>query len=553
MASAPLINLREVLRKDIASLSHIAAELAAAQSARNQAHAAFMTAEMQAQHLFSQYDALRRSVLERQAALRIMATDALPDDVLAEIFLHTMACPVVPAWQPGPTVDAPSVDIDGARAMVPWRIAHVSKRWRAVAMHTPRLWVYVAILDHEYTDRTRIVAYVKHMLEHSKNCLLDVAITVRNVDDPMDTEEEDRYFWDPERKPRHVYEQHAHMASVFKFLYTNVSRIRSFQICAAVNGPLGAKLAKKYYLEDVRELAAGLCCLPTSALEEACLVFNNGKDDSELHSTTIDLTLPVAPKLRRLRVDHAPALRRTPHPGFPVLEALSITSSYLPLADIWRCFSLCPALVDLYLDVDECQVDGSETTPSTLPAVRGMTVKGNDLGDFVDLAGNGILPLRNLTSLGLAGGYLLPEMLYEVKDRLVTFSVLGMLGEDEIEAISHLDAVEHVSISSDRAVFYGPLMEALRADDPPLWPKLKTFELFLPHHHFEDCGEALICVVKKRTVMASSDPPTVAPLERITVNKAHRVANWVIAELRAHLGHENVVVLGDQSRTVHAP
>lgn len=411
-------------------------------------------------------------------------------------------------------------------------------------MHTPRLWTYLAVFDHEYMDRKLAIAYVKHMLEHSKCCPLDVALTVCNVDDPVDTDEEEMNGWESDHQPRLVYNQHMHLARIFKLLYANAARVRSLQVSGQVNSALSKEFAKKYsgHLEDIRELAAGFCSLPTPALEELCLVFQKGQDDTKLRKTTIDITLPVAPRLRRLRVDHVPALRRTPHSGLPVLEAMSMTSGDLPLVDIWHTIQLCPALLDFYLDVDECDVDYSDLPPLALPTVRSLTLKSLGLNVIPDYVADEELSLPKVTSLGVNAAYVYDAVMFDVKDQLTTCAILGgELSTRGLEILSQLAAVESVSITCSNSDIYAPLVQALQKDDPPVWPKMRNFELFLTCG-FDDRGEALAGALKKRLELARAADPKVVPLERIAVNKEHRVANWVIAELGAHIGMNNVVV-----------
>ncbi|KAJ7885080.1 hypothetical protein B0H14DRAFT_2217607, partial [Mycena olivaceomarginata] len=66
----------------------------------------------------------------------------LPNEIVSEIFVHSL--PVYPSPPP----------ISGL--LSPTRLSHICRRWRQVALTTPRLWRAISLPDSYSVDRLKV-------------------------------------------------------------------------------------------------------------------------------------------------------------------------------------------------------------------------------------------------------------------------------------------------------------------------------------------------------------------------------------------------------------
>ncbi|KAF7346104.1 hypothetical protein MSAN_01836900 [Mycena sanguinolenta] len=152
--------------------------------------------------------------------------------------------------------------------MLPVRVSHVCKKWRAISLHTPSLWCRISLSPHEQMWRERIY--------RAKACSLDVQLVPwrstssgANVAQVLDT---------------HTVQTCMHLVSPF------IRRLRSLVIILPTYEPFLANAA-----------LSG-CCLKKKGkaplLEELKLIYRDNDDSKEFC-----LFSGHSPKLRRLTVD----------------------------------------------------------------------------------------------------------------------------------------------------------------------------------------------------------------------------------------------------------
>jgi F-box-like len=130
--------------------------------------------------LFSQIDELNNSLAHIRVCIaeirdvnRDAVTSNLPDETLAAIFEAGLALtkqPYVVSWNPPYITRNKPFEI---------LVSSVSRRWRNVALQTPRLWTDIRINVSKFTAGEMLDLY----LSRSKSCFLDIAFTQLSQDE----------------------------------------------------------------------------------------------------------------------------------------------------------------------------------------------------------------------------------------------------------------------------------------------------------------------------------------------------------------------------------
>ena len=106
----------------------------------------------------------------------------LPAELLAQIFGYLCSVTVYES-------ELEVMKVDAKRALSPFGVARVSRRWRSVALGSAGLWHYVAIHHFDVDKQPRApentLGYISLVLERSRDSPVDINIEYMSDDPPM--------------------------------------------------------------------------------------------------------------------------------------------------------------------------------------------------------------------------------------------------------------------------------------------------------------------------------------------------------------------------------
>ncbi|EJD36631.1 hypothetical protein AURDEDRAFT_174313 [Auricularia subglabra TFB-10046 SS5] len=106
----------------------------------------------------------------------------LPDELLREIFLQTTSTRLptgVLAYRDMMTCNGRCIlGGDAHRAIIPFHLAAVSRRWRRVALDTAELWTWISFGTHPHGGLAKYALYIQTLLSRSRYAALDIFIDV---------------------------------------------------------------------------------------------------------------------------------------------------------------------------------------------------------------------------------------------------------------------------------------------------------------------------------------------------------------------------------------
>ncbi|EJD41169.1 hypothetical protein AURDEDRAFT_169758 [Auricularia subglabra TFB-10046 SS5] len=471
--------------------------------------------------------------MKSRASLQVAITEArkavkytllIPNEIVSLVFAHAAA------WKRGA-----GDPIDWTAVTLPWCLRLVCKRWNAIALSTQALWTYIAVpVTVEFVARTGLPEYLALQLDRSGSMALKVVVDAEFSCDADLTDS---------ARDALIRQQTEALRNLFDVLVTEpiVARISILEVYGGPPTP-SQFLGHHNDRDSIRSLTLGMLRLPTPSLEEAVLQMDPddyGQDEPWQTSPLgpLPLYLPVAPKLRMLRMVRFPLLCYPAHPGFPSLEFLTYDYNFAHESHLLGMLALCPVLRELDTSLAECDntsIPAFVTDPITLPVRSLIFGEGELSAAFADR-----VRLPNVTALQAIPHTMFSHDLHQrLASTLTSITFTGFsLREDDVDLLVGLTRIEDATFEVRHFPAHR-LVEYLCRDDP-LWPRLKR--LVVDTLLQTDDGDALVQLAR-HIKAREADAGTASQFESLSVRKVE-VANWVLAQLRASLGSDRVHIL----------
>ncbi|KZV90133.1 hypothetical protein EXIGLDRAFT_838068 [Exidia glandulosa HHB12029] len=384
--------------------------------------------------------------LRMQLDPRVMAT--FPVELLREIFFATAAALDKNLLLNG-RMHIRRYDL--RRALLPFDVSAVCRRWRQVALDSPSLWgSYLAPYAFCETDMEwqYAQAYVDTVISYSESSPLDVTLEWDELDDAI---------WTGPMLPR--------LHKVLRTIGAQSRRWRSFYLCLP-EADVGAET-----FEIFRQA--------TPVLEELSVCTASCETDNPWREG-FPVFLPYCPKLRHFTTDECQVVWSTPRPTTLLVTSINLRSADLPPHVIFGMLESCPLLTSLVLYIAH---------PTAWRPARQLNLsvlRELQIGPGVDVLfapWAEFLVFPSLSTLILQSVTIEPEhmttLLAHIGNSISMLSLqfAASLGPAELDSLAHLrnlTSIRFMSCSTDRGLSAQFVERWLTQK---AWPRLQTATL----------------------------------------------------------------------------
>ncbi|KZW01650.1 hypothetical protein EXIGLDRAFT_829868 [Exidia glandulosa HHB12029] len=447
---------------------------------------------------------LRKAVEGIRLSIRRQQVDALPLELLREIFL-LLASEPDDLWK---RVGEGSSNI--ARSRLPFDLAAVCTRWRALALETSELWRYIGVPAPSLQSPRRASYYlhwVQTLLHRSKGSTLDIILNWQN-DAPCQND--------------------SCSSRILEAIALHSHRWRRFELHIP-----------EHYLSVQ---TASIFRRPTPSLEWFALPSPTA--DQDLRWTpSYPRYLPLCPLLQRLRSDHnlIPGYGAEPTQSFTHLVSLELCF-LVPCKVIWALLSNTTSLesLELQFNTDDApqfpaDVHDPPSKAFSLPCLRKLSVYGEGTSTMF-AAAVGLISMPALVTLSLDSGMRLLESFLEgVKSTVKQLRVYNhVLDLDALPSLRTLINAEDLRLYN--CTLHDDLSRSFAATDDWLLPRLESLRLESIDISPAD-GDGLARLVQSRIEPRPDAAGQVAwKLDNVSFVKCPLIPSWLIAEVNCLLG-----------------
>ncbi|KZV92609.1 hypothetical protein EXIGLDRAFT_718168 [Exidia glandulosa HHB12029] len=398
---------------------------------------------------------------------------ALPDDVLRMIFF-SLAAQIddgLAVWR-----RAGRKHYDDGRALLPFDLSAVCRRWRAVALASPSFWGSYLALDSYFESAQEcraLQAYTNLIIRRSGSAPLNIVIDWEHLED----------------------EQWAtHRVMLGTILFSMIKE---------------AKRWKSIYAK-FRTAAAGAQVLTmfrhATPLLEKVEVYTSAEESPNPWRENFPAYLPYCHKLRELSTDVSHVVWR-PSLQTPLsVTKLELINVVIPSQTLWHTLASCPLLIHLAIGVHATEFIWRPSAELNLPTLRELEL--TDDGDALLASWAQSLKLPRLDTLEIRRVHrshldvLLPHIAATLSVLKVTS--VPILGADELDCLSRITGLTRVELS----ICGGSRLSAEffeRWTERQAWPRVE--EIIFPRWtRFSDDGaEALLKLIRGRSTELSPE------------------------------------------------
>ncbi|KZV78995.1 hypothetical protein EXIGLDRAFT_736026 [Exidia glandulosa HHB12029] len=382
------------------------------------------------------------------------------------------------------------------RALIPFIVSAVCRRWRAVALDSPSLWGSYLAPAH-YPDSAEKCGlaedYIRTVICRSLSGPLDVSVDWGDFDDAT---------WTALRRP---------LQRILGVIASQSQRWRSFFLFLPVIATTPQTL--------------NMFRQATPLLEE--LVVNTATDEALSTNTWRDsfpAYLPHCPKLRMMQTDQSHVLWTYPRQEKLAVTRMILTSIILPAHAVWNILDASPLLTSFDLDITVRDLTWRPATRLCLAALSELEC-GNEGGNLLASWAQS-LTLPRLSTLKLWKSDIIPlhDLLSAVSSTVTTLHMQSIhnLGREELDCLAQLRNLADITFClccarEGLSVTFIEHWSRVQA-----WPRLTTVVLSLTALS-DTAADAFLNLIRTRTSESSSD---VQRLTRVEVGSSS-IPRWL--------------------------
>ncbi|KZW01648.1 hypothetical protein EXIGLDRAFT_46784 [Exidia glandulosa HHB12029] len=508
MAQTPHDTLEQRLLCDEQILSTLRAHTTTLEAARHialdviasaQANLDAIDAELAQTH--ERTEALQRATNDLRSSLRRRLMEALPLELLREIFLELAAEPDE-LW----TLLGKG-QCNYTRSRLPFLLAATCNRWRDLALGTPALWTYIAIPPPSLQPERRAFWYphwVQTLLQRSKTYPIDVLLPWSEASWSTDS----------------------YAAQIVSSIGNHAHRWRRFEFHIPEQY-MSAETANSYRR-------------PTPLLEWFALFGPTDGGSALEYSLPAPRYLPICPRLTAFRSEYIDLMLAVPRDPLVGLTVLEFCTTLIPCKVLWDLLRSAPCLQSLiakFYDLGPHDLRESAGSPVPLVHLRKLVLHREAIAMFATNVS--LLSLPALSSFHFSGDWLENNLHVFLQAFGGTITEFGMtdciIDLDMLSSLHILSNVRTLHIGEDCQV-QDDLLQAFAIPDEWLLPCLE--ELIMDGVEIERGeGDGLVHLVQSRLAPhPDANGKSPSTLRKLTIINSPKIPSWLIAELNFLMG-----------------